>query len=204
MLFDAAVTTALVGSVWLLLFRLRKGAFPASLGKIDLRLPYLFVVAFGIQLILTPLAMMGIVLVKMIFPAAFILSYLILVYAAFRNWHLFGMRVAVLGIAMNFLVVTVNLGHMPADLSLVRKTGRSDLAVAVELGRFPRAKPLTPETRLPFLADILALPRPYPRPCVFSLGDVFITVGACWLILSTMGLLPQSLGTTGHGKAKSA
>ena len=35
-----------------------------------------------------------------------------------------------------------------------------------------------PETNLPFLGDIFVLPRPWPFANVFSIGDVFIGIGA--------------------------
>jgi len=194
MLFDAALVTGLAGAFWLLVIRLRKGSLPPSFGRLDLRLPGFFIFAFALQLLLATLSVRGISPAQAVFPFVYLLSYLLLVYAALRNWHLFGMRIAFLGTALNLLVVTANLGHMPADLSLIQQTGRPDLVTSVESGRFPRQRPLTSHSRLAFLSDVLILPRPYPRPCVFSIGDVFITLGACWLILSTMGLIPANFG----------
>jgi len=190
MLLDAAIATTLAGAFWILVFRLRKGSFPPSFGKIDLRLPGYFVFAFALQLVLAALAMKKIGLARAVLPALYVFSYLILLYAAWRNRHLFGMRIASLGIALNLLVVAANLGRMPADLSLVQRTGRTDLVRLLESEGYLRHRPITARTRLTFLGDIFILPRPYPRPCVFSLGDAFITLGACWLILTTMGLLP--------------
>ncbi len=190
MLFDAAIVTILVGAGWLLILRLKRGSFPASIGRLDLRLPLLFAFAFMLQLALAALSIKQVGLARAAFPAVHILSYLLLLYAAGRNWGLFGMKIAAFGIALNFLVVAANLGHMPADLSLLRRSGGEQLVASVQKGNFPRHQLVTSQTRLPFLADVHLLPRPYPRPCVFSLGDIFITLGACWLILTAMGLLP--------------
>jgi len=44
----------------------------------------------------------------------------------------------------------------------------------------------TDETRLPFLADIFFLPSYLPLSNVFSLGDVFIGIGAFILVLQAM------------------
>ena len=41
-------------------------------------------------------------------------------------------------------------------------------------------------TRLWFLSDVLVLGKPFPLPTVFSLGDVFLMLGACVLLQSIM------------------
>jgi hypothetical protein len=199
LLFEAAVITAVIGALWLFLLRFWKGTLPPSFGEIDLRLPGLFVLALALQLLFGAAAIKGVTWAQHAFPWVNVISYVVLLYAALRNSsHLFGMKIALIGIALNLLVISANLGRMPADLSLLRSIGRADIAALTESGRYPKWRPLTEDSRLPFLGDIFVLQRPYLlRPSPFSPGDLFITVGACWLILSTLGLLPQNLGTSG-------
>jgi hypothetical protein len=51
---------------------------------------------------------------------------------------------------------------------------------------------MTERTRLAFLCDRLLIPAPYPRPDVFSLGDVVLTIGVCALIFRGMGSFDPS------------
>jgi len=189
MLFDAAIITILAGAAWLFIRRLVKGSLPLTIGKLDLKLPGVFILAFSLQFLLIPLALQF-DWAQTLFPYGYTLSYVLLLYAGWRNRNLVGIQIALIGILMNFIVIASNGGRMPANLELVAKTSHN-LAQRVDTGRFPRHQPLNENTRFPFLGDVLILENPYPRPCVFSLGDVFITLGGCWLILNAMGLLPE-------------
>ena len=191
MLFDAAIITVIAGLLWLFILRLLHRPLPTSCGKLDFRLAYFFAGAFSVQLILALLGMKGVVWAQRIFPAAYVVSYLVLLFAGFHNWRLLGMRIALLGISLNFLVITANGGHMPANADLVRQTGAVNASL-LENKAYARQRPITDRSRLTCLGDVILLPHPYPRPCVFSIGDLFITLGACWLILSALGLVPQS------------
>jgi hypothetical protein len=88
-------------------------------------------------------------------------------------------RVAAAGIALNTLVVGVNAGHMPQS---------TDAALAVwgashiDPTRLQNVAPLDLNTRLPWLADVLAEPKWLPRPTVVSVGDVLLALGmASWI-----------------------
>lgn len=188
MLSEPVIATALIGATWLLFYRLRRGAFPASLGQVDLRSPGLFILAFGINLLLAVLGLLKVGFIPAVFPYLYIFSYLVLLIAVFRNWQMLGMKIAALGVALNLLVIIANGGHMPADLRLAERTGKVYLLQSQD---YPRSRPITPQTRLPFLGDVFALTKPYPLPQIFSLGDIVLTAGACWLVLCLMGLLPQ-------------
>jgi hypothetical protein len=59
--------------------------------------------------------------------------------------------------------------------------------------------PVTDTTRLRALGDVLPLPLlpvpPRAKPfCPGSVGDVFVTVGVCWLLLSGMGAFGLGVG----------
>lgn len=76
------------------------------------------------------------------------------------------MWIAGIGILMNFTVIAVN-GGMPVLIESVALAGGStDIALGA------KHVVLDAATRLPFLGDIIPLPR-----SVISLGDVFIAIG---------------------------
>ncbi|WP_094548988.1 DUF5317 family protein [Petroclostridium xylanilyticum] len=45
---------------------------------------------------------------------------------------------------------------------------------------------ITSSTRLSILADIIAIPKPYPLPKVLSIGDIFIAFGVFVFIQEAM------------------
>jgi hypothetical protein len=193
MLLEAVVVIAGIGLLAILLIRLRGGAFPPGFGKFDLRYPWLFVLAFLIQFLLAVLGIKQVAIIGKIFPWVYIVSYLILLFAVAKNWPLFGMRIALLGIGLNFLVIVANAGHMPASAERAKQIGKADLLVNQY---YPRSRPITPHTRLAFLGDVFSLNKPYPFPQIFSLGDIFVTLGVAWLVLAGLGLLPENFA--GH------
>jgi hypothetical protein len=96
-----------------------------------------------------------------------LLSFAPLMAVVWLNRDEAGMWIAGIGILMNFTVIAVN-GGMPVLPEAVELAGGS--AAAFELDA--KHVLLTADTRLPFLADIIPLPR-----SVISLGDVFLAVG---------------------------
>jgi len=196
MLLEAALVIAILGGFWVMLIRLRRGSLPPGFGKFDLRFPWLFVLAaFFIQILLPLNILAKAAIVGKFFPWIYLISYLLLFFAAVSNWKLLGMRIALLGLALNFLVIAANGGHMPARADLARKIGKEDLLVNQY---YPRSRPITPQTRLPFLGDVFGLTKPYPFPQIFSLGDIFVTLGVGWLVLTGLGLLPETLPAQGN------
>lgn len=179
MLFDAlavAVIVALIGG----------GRF-SRLAQLDLRWPWVFVGAFGLRLAIRVLGIAGWQPALASAPALHLLSYALLLAAMVANWRLWPMWIASVGALMNLVVIAANGGAMPAAADLVRASGQLRLLALVEAGRYPTHSLMGHGTRLPFLADRLFLPPPYPRPCVFSLGDIFITLGVALLVARGMG-----------------
>jgi Family of unknown function (DUF5317) len=95
-----------------------------------------------------------------------LVSYLPLLLFVWLNRDLTGIWIAGLGILMNFTVIILN-GGMPVLAEAARLAGESgDLVLDA------KHVLLTDSTRVPFLADIIPLPR-----AVLSLGDVFLAIG---------------------------
>jgi len=182
MLFDAAVLAIIVALI--------AGGRFSHLSRLDLRWPLVFVAAFALQLGITILGVRGWQPIRPAAPALHLLSYALLFAAVVANRRLWPMWIAALGVVMNFVVIAANGGAMPADADLVRASGRHRLLALTAAGRYPTHTLLDEGTRLPFLADSHLLPSPptrFPRSCVFSPGDVFITAGVVLLILRGMG-----------------
>jgi len=163
------------------------GGRPRRLARLDLRQPALFALALAMQMVPLGLSLAGWGWARLAAPALYLLSFLPLLWALWANRHLWPMWLVGLGVALNLSVIAANAGRMPADLEALARTGRADLVALVRSERYTRHAPLSARTRLPFLADVLVLPRPYPRPHVFSPGDVLITLGVCLLIVRGLG-----------------
>lgn len=96
---------------------------------------------------------------------------------AFANRALPGAWLIALGSLLNAFVTLIN-GGMPVDPGAIAAAGKSAPSdgLYVILG---------PETRLPFLADILLIPIVNG---IYSVGDVLLAVGGFWM---TFRLLKQ-------------
>jgi hypothetical protein len=85
---------------------------------------------------------------------------------------------AAVGVALNTLVVVANGGHMPQSMqAAVAVWG----AGHIDPTRLQNVAPLGADTRLPWLADVVAEPRWLPRANVISVGDLLLAFGmASW------------------------
>jgi len=86
--------------------------------------------------------------------------------------------------------MVANGGWMPITPEAIIKVGHAGLVPSLASGvRVPSSKNiiLSPgETRLGFLSDVFVLPRPFPVPSVFSIGDVLVALGVFFLIQNAM------------------
>lgn len=179
MLFDGAVAAIVIALI--------AGGRFSRLTLLDLRWPWVFVAAFGLRLAIVVVGIAGWRPGLVATGPLHVLSYALLLAALVANRHLWPMWIAAIGVAMNCVVIAANGGAMPAAAALVRASGQGRILQLVEAGRYPTHSIIDASTRLSFLADRYLLPRPYPRPSVFSLGDIFITLGVVLLILWGMG-----------------
>ena len=118
--------------------------------------------------------------------ALILVSYLPLLAFVLLNRNLSGIWIAGMGILMNFTVIVVN-GGMPvlAEAAQIASGSAGTLALGA------KHVLLTPETALPFLADVIPLPG-----AVLSLGDVFLAIGTGVFIEHQMR---QPLSLFAHG-----
>lgn len=100
--------------------------------------------------------------------AAVALSQLLVLAWVASNWWRPGMVLVFVGLALNALVMGLN-GGMPVDLDAVRALGFEDPTIIEG-----KHVVMTEETRLPWLADVLALPI---VRTIISVGDLVLAAG---------------------------
>ncbi|TYP57824.1 DUF5317 domain-containing protein [Thermosediminibacter litoriperuensis] len=115
-----------------------------------------------------------------------IISYTLLLSGLFSNWHIKPLRAAAIGVLMNFLVIVANGGKMPVSLWAVDAAGLQEFKSDLFNPDYLYHTALTSSTRLALLGDIIPLPRPYPRPRVFSIGDLLMAAGIFFLVQDAM------------------
>jgi len=196
MLLDAAIVTLIVGVL------IGRGKL-VRLRELDLRAPLVFVLAAVVKIAVGVAGARGLGLAAQVGPPANMVSYLLVLLGLLLNRHLWAMRMVSVGVLLNSLVIFANGGSMPVDRALAERAGNVGLvrlldqaSLQSERGRsggtatYVGHKAVTERTRLRPLADVVLLPMLVPRPQWWSpgsIGDIFMTVGTCWLMLSATG-----------------
>ncbi len=181
MLLDAGVLAIIVGLV--------AGGRLRRLPDLDLRGAGVFVLAAVMHLAIIIAAVRG-WKVGLAGPCLHIATYLLLLLGLWLNRGLWGMRLAAVGVFLNLLVIAANGGSMPVNRALAARAGNVRLVAMLDSPAYVGHKGASERTLLRPLSDVLPLPLLVPRPRFFSpgsVGDIFLTVGGCWLILSGLG-----------------
>ncbi len=183
MLMDAAIV------VLILAVTVGRGKL-GRLKRLELRGAWIFMLAAALKVALTLLAVRGVEVPPALARAGNVVSYFLLFAGLALNHRQWPFRVVALGVLLNFAAIASNGGSMPVDRDLAVRSGNLAMVRLMDSGRYFEHAPVTPRTRLRFLADVFPLPLLVPRPKFYSpgsVGDVLITLGACWLILSATG-----------------
>lgn len=122
----------------------------------------LLFVAFGLQFAATLLPDES----KRVATTLILVGYVALLVAVWLNRRFPGTLLAGIGIAMNFLVITLNRGMPVSREAMVLAGGTADMPLDA------KHVLLTGDSALPFLADVIPLPG-----SVISIGDVILGVG---------------------------
>jgi len=157
-----------------------------SLGEIPLKKLELIFLSFIIRY--TPLVLKNPFkeLISKYMLVISLLSYGLLLYSLFANWHLRPLRLVTLGVLFNFLAIFLNGGKMPVSLWAVDAAGLEEFKSDLFNPDYPYHVAMTSTTRLKIFGDIIPLPRPYPRPKVFSIGDLLMAIGVFFLVQEAM------------------
>jgi hypothetical protein len=163
--------------------------------RLSLRWWPLAAVAFSVQLILFnhPLDQQAWAITWG--PAIYLLSMLVVCGVLLAN----GLRspatswpwlLAALGVGLNMAVVSANGGYMPQSVE-ARELARRKIDRPEERGpQLTNVHPMTSESRLPFLGDIIPEPDWMPMPNVISVGDLLLSLG----IAGALGLAARAEG----------
>jgi hypothetical protein len=160
--------------VALLVGRLAGGTL-ARLGALPVRSRRLVVLALAAQLL-------GVVVGGPVHPVGLAVSAGLVVAFLARNRGLRGTGLVALGLLANALVVGVN-GAMPVSVEAAGRAGVGTSALLA--GADPRHEPTGPDTRLPWLGDVVPVPLP-AVPLVVSPGDVLVAAGIGQLVVAGM------------------
>jgi hypothetical protein len=171
-----------------LLIALMRGGSLLRLGSVSFRYGWLALLAFSAQTLVIyarlPYAQ-GILAPRTLL---LLVSYGMLFIPVIANRRLPGMPLIGLGLLLNLMVMVANGGFMPVTPEALQRAGLSGLALSEGTGaRLYATKDvllLREETRLWLLSDILVIPPPLGT--VFSIGDVLLAGGACWLLQNVM------------------
>jgi hypothetical protein len=115
-------------------------------------------------------------------------SYALLVAGAVRNWHIYGLRLLLIGACLNLLPMALNGWRMPISPEALARAGfvrEASLPVGTILASSKDILLPGEATHLRFLSDVLVITSPVRR--VLSIGDVFVYSGTL-AALAQMGL----------------
>lgn len=155
----------------------------AHLAQLKLRAGWLVLLAVLLQILILPLGSGSKPIVTWGMEFFHIGSYLFLLLFAVLNYREKALWLMALGMLANFIVITVNGGHMPASLDALRTAGRT--ATVKKLltdGVSGNVILMSETTKLNFLGDIFWLPSWVPFANAFSIGDLLLGIGVIWLL----------------------
>jgi hypothetical protein len=165
---------------------LLRGGRADRLADFPFRHVWLIFAAFGVQLLVHLPFFTRLAVIQGLAPYLYPVGYCLLLVAFALNWRAPGIVWLAGGTFSNLLVITANGGKMPVD-------GRALVALGCEAVRDHIAdggsliNTLTgPSTRLTWLSDVLVGTPPFPRPTLFSAGDILLAIGVFILVQKTM------------------
>lgn len=175
-------------TVLCILIALARGGRLANLALLPVRMIGLLFLPFVLQLIaFSPIGerlVFDVPLARYLYTA----SLGIAVIGLWLNRKLPGVVWIMLGLSLNFLVISLNGGFMPVAAAARQFAGMSPLA-----GRDNNVVPVTATTWLPWLSDTFPLPAFVPFANVFSPGDLFVVIGG--FIFIQRALVPPKSDT---------
>lgn len=178
MIVEGLGTSLVVGKI-------RGGKF-SNMKEAEIHKWYLIVLSFLLEFAAVLLSAKGYKIVSdNIFIIHFI-SYCLLLVGIFFNMKKLSFKLIFLGTLLNFIVIMLNGGQMPVSQEAMIKAGIIEDLNALLNGEIITHTVIAKNTIFAFLGDVFVIPKPYPRPKVISLGDIFIAIGVFMYIQEIM------------------
>jgi len=111
------------------------------------------------------------------------LSFVFLFVAVGVNWRLPGFVLLLVGLWLNFVVITVNQG-MPVTRHAIVASGQAETLSGLKALQSPKHHLATEDDRMLFLGDVVPLGPPVKQ--AVSVGDLVAYAGAMWFIVASM------------------
>ena len=166
-----------------------RGGKLGNLGSLNIRWSGLILAGFLLQIVIFSPDWRETAETRPLTQAAYVFSMVLLFVALAVNFKIPGIPLMMVGFLSNFLAILLNGGHMPATASAL------DMAGWVHLGPgqvFNNSIGAGPDTWVPFLTDIFAIPDPFPFHNVFSIGDALIGLGGFYMVQKIMVQTPTT------------
>ncbi len=169
MLVESVGTSIVVG-------KLRGGSF-SNIKDANLEKWYFFVSGFFVEFAAVYLASKGVSFFTENIIFVHFLSYLLLFIGIYFNRSILAFKIIFVGIFLNFFVIMANGGQMPVSGELMVNIGLIDNMMNIRDGKIITHTLINDHTVFKYLGDIFVLGKPYPRPKIFSIGDVIMALG---------------------------
>lgn len=169
MLVESVGTSIVVG-------KLRGGSF-SNMKDASLEKWYFFILGFLVEFTAVYMASKGVGFFRENILFIHGLSYLLLFIGIYFNRGTLAFKIIFAGVFLNFIVIMANGGQMPVSGEAMAGIGLIDNMIDIRDGKIITHALMNNHTVFRYLGDILVLPKPYPRPKIFSIGDVFMAFG---------------------------
>ena len=134
----------------------------------------LFLVPYGIKILDIPFEQLALI--------PYISMCLIALVALF-NFERNGMKIILVGLALNLLIMGLNGYRMPVDAVAMEAMGHVSFVESLTNGSIVNYMTLDGAHALsPFLGKIITLPKAYPLTEILSIGDIIVSIGIVVLI----------------------
>jgi hypothetical protein len=186
------VMLLLIPAILAFMLALLCGGSPRNLAGLRIRNGSLIMLAFLIQLVIYLPALRDSSLVVNLAIPIYLGALLLAVAGMLRNWHLgIPVRLATLGLLLNFTAIALNGGHMPTNAQAMQQVqGTWKIHELQNAHIYANTRLANGNTRVAFLTDIIPVRLPTGVGNVYSIGDVLICTGVASLVFLSMRRAP--------------
>lgn len=174
----------LIPALLALIAALVRGGSPRYLAALPVRGSGLIIASFVIQVLLYLPPLRDSALAARWGGVIYVAAMALALAGALRNWRLgWALRLAMLGLALNALVIACNGGYMPVNGGAMRAVrGEAEVRVIADPRLYGNTRLAGGSTRLAALSDVLPVQLPGGAGNVYSVGDVLLAAGVALLV----------------------